>query len=255
MDPEKIDRADREFVEKLDHLRTRLGERQAGAKRKKMFFGPLGIPILVLLVAAGLGTRHYLQRRTLPPTVLAPETAATADPIGGKADRPPAAPSESGKATVAQRTETTIEPPPAATQASPLPTQVAAPVPDAPPAADNMPAHAAEPTDATRVASAVVCSGVRRRRPQDEKKIFQISPNTRAFVWTDVRAASPPLLMEHIYYLDGMRYCAVPLEIRYPRMRTWSSVMLQQTGLSGDWRVDIRCGGRILKTVHFSVLE
>lgn len=89
----------------------------------------------------------------------------------------------------------------------------------------------------------------------DETGVFQISPATRAFVWTDVRTASPPMRIEHIYYLNGVRYCAVPLEIRYPRMRTWSSVMLQQTDLSGDWRVDIRSGGDILKTVHFNVLE
>jgi hypothetical protein len=255
MDSEKINRADREFVEKLDHLRTRLSERQAGAKRKKKIFGAPGILVAVFLVAAGLGTRHFLQGRTAPPAALAPEAAGTAAPIAGTADRPPGDTPGSGKAVAAQQTETTIEQPPDAPQAHPLPPQAAAPVPDAPPAANSMPAQAAGPTDAIRVASAVVCSGVRRRHPRDEIKVFQISPATRAFVWTDVRTASPPMRIKHIYYLNGVRYCAVPLEIRYPRMRTWSSVMLQQTDLRGDWRVDIRSGSDILKTVHFSVLE
>jgi Protein of unknown function (DUF2914) len=208
-----------------------------------------------LLVAAGLGTRRFLQRRTASPAAPASETAGTTAPIGDIADQPPINHGETGMAAVAQRTGTTVEPPPAAPEAGPLPPQAAAPAPDAPPATNNMPTQAVEPTDATRVASAVVCSGVRRRRPRDEKNLFQISPTTRVFVWTDMRAASPPSLVEHIYYLNGRRYCAVPLEIRYPRMRTWSSVTLQQTGLSGDWRVDIRCDGRILKTVIFSVLE
>lgn len=248
MDSEKINRADREFVEKLDHLRTRLSERQAGSKRKKKIFGAPGILVVVFLVAAGLGTRHFLQGRTAPPAALAPEAAGTAAPIAGTADRPPGDTPGSGKAVAAQQTETTIEPPPGAPQA-------AAPVPDAPPAANSLPTQAAGPTDAIRVASAVVCSGVRRHHPRDEIEVFQIAPATRAFVWTDVRTASPPMRIEHIYYLNGVRYCTVPLEIRYPRMRTWSSVMLQQTDLSGDWRVDIRSGGDILKTVRFSVLE
>jgi Protein of unknown function (DUF2914) len=254
MDPEKIDRLDREFIEKLDCLRIRLTERQAGATRKKIFFGPFGLLILVLIVAVGLYTRRFLQKPTAPPATLAPQTAGPAAPIVGRGDRLPADPPESGKGLAAQPAETTIQPPDG--QRSPLPpSPTAAPVPDAVPAAGNMPAQAAEPGDAIRVASTVVCSGVHRRRPSDEKKVFQISPTTRAFVWTDVRAASVPHLIEHIYYLNGMLYCKVPLEIRFPRMRTWSSVALQQTGLSGDWRVDIRCEGRILKSIHFGVLQ
>jgi hypothetical protein len=255
MDSEKINQADREFVEKLDHLRTRLSERQAGAERKKKIFGPPGILVVVVLVAAGLGTRHFLQGPTAPPAALAPEAAGTAAPIAGTADRPPGDTPDSGKAVAAQQTGTTVEPPSDTPQAPALPPQAAAPVPDAPPAANSLPAQAAGPTDTIRVASAVVCSGIRRHHPMDETGVFQISPATRAFVWTDVRTASPPMRIEHIYYLNGVRYCAVPLEIRYPRMRTWSSVMLQQTDLSGDWRVDIRSGGDILKTVHFNVLE
>lgn len=251
MNPDKINRADRAFAEKLGRLRTRLTERQAGEKSTKKFTGLFKTLILVSFLAVGVGIYIFSNRRPVPPVAVAPKTAAA--PTAGVAARPTAIQPDSVKPMAAQRTEPTLEPPQNAPQPQTVPSPAAADVPAPQPQVNSSLPEVSEPVGDIRVASVVVCSGVRHRRPMGEQAVFQISDTSRAFVWTDVRSDSRPILIEHIYYLNGVRYSEVPLKILYPRMRTWSYVTLRKADLNGDWRVDITFNGRVLKTVHFSV--
>ena len=71
----------------------------------------------------------------------------------------------------------------------------------------------------------------------------------------DVRSEKPPFQLRHVYYLNDRRYCVVPLDIRYPRMRTWSTVSLEYPTQAGKWRVDVETReGEVLSQVEFSVV-
>lgn len=101
-----------------------------------------------------------------------------------------------------------------------------------------------------------ICSSINNRKPEGIKKIFYLAQDKFVFVWTDVRAKSFPTSINHIYYLNGEKICTVPLEIKYPRMRTWSQITLNNydgTG-RGHWQVNIATDdGRILKQAFFEV--
>lgn len=101
--------------------------------------------------------------------------------------------------------------------------------------------------------SAVVCDGVRDRLHLDEKDTFDMTHTSRAYVWTEIRSRAQPFVIKHIYYLDGRKYCEVPLDITFPRMRTWSYITLSEADQVGAWTVEIIYNDRILKTVGFQV--
>jgi hypothetical protein len=128
-DPEKIDQADRAFMEKLERLRTRLAERQAGQKSKKIFSGLFKTLIPVLLLAAGLGSYIFFNRRTAPPAAVAPRPADSATSTAGLAARPTTVQPKGGKPVAAQRMETALAPPQNPPQPRTLPAQASAGVP------------------------------------------------------------------------------------------------------------------------------
>ncbi len=108
-------------------------------------------------------------------------------------------------------------------------------------------------TQDIELVSAVVCDGVRDRLHLDEKDTFDMTHAPRAYVWMEVRSLAQPFVIKHIYYLNGRKYCEVPLDITFPRMRTWSYVTIGQADLAGAWTVEIIYNDRILKTVDFQV--
>ena len=105
-----------------------------------------------------------------------------------------------------------------------------------------------------RIYRCYICSSINNRNPEGIKKIFYLAQDKFVFVWTDVRTNFFPTSINHIYYLNGEKICTVPLEIKYPRMRTWSQITLNNYAATGRWQVDIAMDdGRILKQTCFEV--
>ena len=106
-----------------------------------------------------------------------------------------------------------------------------------------------------RIAEIVACQGVKNRQPVSRKNEFSLQQGATPYVWMDVRSKKTPYKLRHVYYLNGRRYCEVPLAIIYPRMRTWSNVTLRHPYETGQWRVDVVTRkGKILSQIKFSVI-
>lgn len=101
--------------------------------------------------------------------------------------------------------------------------------------------------------SAVVCEGVQDHQPLVEKHDFLTADNRRVYVWMEIRSKSQPFVIKHNYYLNGRKHSEVPLNIKYPRMRTWSYLTIDKPDHIGLWKVEIIRDDSILKTVEFRV--
>ncbi|MEZ4578618.1 MAG: DUF2914 domain-containing protein [Desulfobacterales bacterium] len=111
------------------------------------------------------------------------------------------------------------------------------------------------PEGSIRIAGITVSQNVQNKQPVSRKTDFSIKQGAKPYVWMDVRSEKPPFELRHVYYLNDRRYCVVPLDIRYPRMRTWSTVSLEYPTQIGQWRVDVETReGEILSRVEFSVV-
>ena len=111
------------------------------------------------------------------------------------------------------------------------------------------------PEGSIGIAGITVSQNVRNKQPVSRKTEFSIKQGAKPYVWMDVRSEKPPFELRHVYYLNDRRYCVVPLDIRYPRMRTWSTVSLEYPTQIGQWRVDVETrDGEILSRVEFSVV-
>ncbi|MEZ4551351.1 MAG: DUF2914 domain-containing protein [Desulfobacterales bacterium] len=111
------------------------------------------------------------------------------------------------------------------------------------------------PGGSIRIAGITVSQNVRNKQPVSRKTEVFHQTGRKAYVWMDVRSEKPPFELRHVYYLNDRRYCVVPLDIRYPRMRTWSTVSLEYPTQIGQWRVDVETReGEILSRVEFSVV-
>ena len=105
-----------------------------------------------------------------------------------------------------------------------------------------------------RIAEIITCQGVKNKNALSSQKEFSLQKGAKPYVWMDVRSKKTPYKLRHIYYLNGRRYCAVPLAIQYPRMRTWSNVTLRHPYEAGSWRVDVVTEkSEILSQVEFIV--
>lgn len=105
-----------------------------------------------------------------------------------------------------------------------------------------------------RVAKSVVCKEVKERNPIGERRIFSVKENRFSVVWTEVRSKVFPRELKHIYYLNGKKYCEVPLLVKYPRMRTWSKITLRDRNQIGSWKVHIVTEeGTVLEEIGFEV--
>jgi hypothetical protein len=103
--------------------------------------------------------------------------------------------------------------------------------------------------------SAVACQGVQNHQHIDNRNVFYTSDTHRAYVWMEIRSKEQPFVIKHIYYLNDQKYCEVPLDIKYSRMRTWSYITLDKEDHTGSWKVEIVCNNRVLKTVRFIVKD
>ncbi|MBC2717206.1 MAG: DUF2914 domain-containing protein [Desulfobacteraceae bacterium] len=106
-----------------------------------------------------------------------------------------------------------------------------------------------------RIFEIVTCQGVKNKRAVSRQNIFSLQKGAKPYVWMDVRSKQTPYKLRHVYYLNGRRYCEVPLTIHYPRMRTWSNVTLRNKNEAGQWRVDVVTRkGELLSQVEFTVV-
>jgi len=173
--------------------------------------------------------------------------------------------SEQETATPA-RTDTTVPAEPVIVKAPPPVLVASAP---APPEADNASEDeekqtaTPQPADSetvaappgVRIAKIVACSGVSERQYVSPKDTFSLSEDIKPVVWMNVLSEKQPFILKHIYYVNDRKYVEVPLNIRYPRNRTWSHITLSHQGQIGDWRVDVvNESGEKLDQVQFSVV-
>ena len=121
---------------------------------------------------------------------------------------------------------------------------------------DAQPAAADKPVSSpgVEISHLVVCGGVKDKQFISPKSVFSVSADPYAVVWMRVLSADPPFTLTHVYWLNGKRYVDVPLEIRYPHMRTWSRVTLDRQRQIGQWRVDVvNETGQMLDQIEFTV--
>jgi hypothetical protein len=101
----------------------------------------------------------------------------------------------------------------------------------------------------------VVCRKVVNRQWLQETNRFSIRRGDKPHVWMDIRSKSLPFTMKHIYYHNDKKYCEVPLEITYPRMRTWSRINLIDNISDGVWRVEVvSADGVVVAERRFEVI-
>jgi len=116
-----------------------------------------------------------------------------------------------------------------------------------------MPPAQALPAD-IYVARSVVCTEVREHNAIGEQSVFSMRENKFSVVWTEIRSTEVPRQIKHVYYLNGKKYCEVPLDVNYHRTRTWSRITLSSKNKVGVWRVDVVTkGGAVLKQIGFEV--
>ncbi|MBN1932843.1 MAG: DUF2914 domain-containing protein [Desulfobacterales bacterium] len=121
--------------------------------------------------------------------------------------------------------------------------------------APSKPAEQSSIPSSIQISEIVSCSRVSKRQYVSPKKIFSLKEESTPVVWMTVLSDKPPFTLIHVYYVNGNRYCEVPLKICYHRMRTWSKVTLNSMNHYGKWRVEvITDSGEKLVQLEFTVV-
>ncbi len=265
MDPLKIEEADREFVQKLHELRSKLAGRQeasANKRSRKKVLPRTTAAIALSFIVAGVGYAVLYYKTDVSPSMSRLEgepvdnRPAPVEEINSR--QVPAGPGPADGTD--QHTLPSVQPAEPVVTASPvqLPrmpeegvNQEMAALPEAVPISEKTPRDANAKD--IELVSSVVCEGVHKHQPMNETDRFNLAKTRRAYVWMEVRSKEQPFVMQHVYYLNGRKYCEVSLKIRYPRMRTWSYVTLQKADQTGSWTVEVIHDNRVLETVGFQV--
>jgi len=96
------------------------------------------------------------------------------------------------------------------------------------------------------------CTGVEDREPIGEATEFTTEVG-RVWCWTEIVGASDTTFVTHKWYWDGENVANVDLEVRYPRMRTWSYKTITSE-MAGDWKVEVvDAGGEVLRELSFEI--
>lgn len=118
------------------------------------------------------------------------------------------------------------------------------------------------PTEQPRTSSRVQvyeivsCSSVSKKQYVSPRTIFSLKDEPTPVIWMTVLSDNPPFTLTHVYYINGQKYCEVPLKIRYRRMRTWSNVAVTHLNHVGRWRVEVVTdSGEKLAQTEFTVVE
>lgn len=111
---------------------------------------------------------------------------------------------------------------------------------------------AAAASAAVTVEDAVVCTSVVERTPEGTATTFPPEVG-RIYAFTRVVGMEPPGTVTHRWIHGGNTVAEVPLEVKSPSWRTWSSKAILP-GQTGPWKVEILDGGgNVLGTLEFTV--
>lgn len=256
MDYKKIEKGNGKLIDELPQSKSKLTRRRKanGAQpvKKGIHLSMVQVMAPVLIAVVGIAVIHLMPDKLTPtsPPVDAkvsiaqapqPQTGARFDPSTGSTNArrlDPSAKSHLGRASLAPADKVKI---------------------GTGKKSENRAAPDAVSRDAgekhVSLVSAVVCEGVQDHQPKAEKDAFTMAGSRRVYVWMEVLSKSQPFIVKHHYYLNGQEHSEVPLQIKYPRMRTWSYVTIDKPEHIGIWRVDIVCNDSILKTVEFRVSD
>lgn len=92
-------------------------------------------------------------------------------------------------------------------------------------------------------------TGLESRELVGESTGFDVSAG-RVYCWTKIASENVPTTIKHVWYADGEKAAEVPLDIKYPTTRTWSSKAIWV----GKWRVDVVSEtGDVLTSTDFTV--
>lgn len=96
-----------------------------------------------------------------------------------------------------------------------------------------------------RVERMVMCCGVDQKEPQGEAREFDAATG-RVVCWMRIACVEIPQEVQHIWYVDGQKQAEVPLTVKFPTMRTWSSKNIWP----GQWKVQAvdEAGGVLTET-------
>ncbi|MCP4582806.1 MAG: DUF2914 domain-containing protein [candidate division Zixibacteria bacterium] len=73
------------------------------------------------------------------------------------------------------------------------------------------------------------------------------------YCWTQITGGEEPTTVDHIWHFAGVEKARVVLNVKYPRVRTWSSKTILPEWV-GDWHVEaVDASGKVLATIDFTV--
>jgi len=111
-------------------------------------------------------------------------------------------------------------------------------------------AERAAPT--IEVTRAVVATGIEDREPIGESTTFSADVGT-VYFFTEITGDFDETRIHHVWLREGEEVARVPLTVRGPRWRTWSSKQIPPDW-SGNWTVRVVLGDdQVLGTVDFTV--
>jgi len=100
-----------------------------------------------------------------------------------------------------------------------------------------------------RVEKIVIATSVELRDPLGEAKEFDAAIG-RVCCWMRIACADIPQEVNHVWYREGERLAEVPLTVKFPSMRTWSSKNIWP----GNWKVCVEDKeGTVLAEVGFVI--
>jgi hypothetical protein len=101
---------------------------------------------------------------------------------------------------------------------------------------------------------AAVCEGVKEREPVNGAVLFSVRLK-RLYCFTAFEVVPYETVIHHIWYQRDVQRADVKLKVQPPRWSTYSTVSLRDSD-KGPWRVDITDdGGRVLRTLRFSITD
>jgi hypothetical protein len=111
-------------------------------------------------------------------------------------------------------------------------------------------------SSASRVSlvQALICEDMKDGIPTNPSVAFSIS-TAKIYCYTLFDQVSEDTVIYHQWYFRDKPSARIKLFVKQPRWSTYSSIQLREAD-KGPWRVEISdAGGRVLKTLRFSVTD
>ncbi len=85
-----------------------------------------------------------------------------------------------------------------------------------------------------RLSRILICSGVKNREPFDIRQKFRFVRPFSVCCFTEIRNASPPVKISHVWLHNNQPVDIIVLEVKAPHWRTWSRKIIRA---KGNWKV------------------